>query len=211
MSEVICQEVAEKDCMDDHDSLKNHSTASAMAQTLPEAPPSEGKEMNHNFEAASLPHAIRSNAPSVSELEAHLGYWLRFVSNHVSHSFQKKAEANGVTVSEWVVLREMFRLGCTSPTVLAQVAGMSKGAVSKLIDRLESKGMVSKSILLADRRQHSIELTAEGEALVPVLAGMADQNDEEFFGQLPPQLRENLLEAMKEVARTHQLKSEPLN
>ena len=173
--------------------------------------------MSHNFESAARPSAPPANAnnvanaASVSELEAHLGYWLRFVSNHVSHSFQKKAEANGVTVSEWVVLREMFRLGCTSPTVLAQVAGMSKGAVSKLIDRLEGKGMVSKSILLADRRQHSIELTSEGEALVPVLAGMADQNDEEFFGQLPPQLRENLLVAMKEVARTHQLKSEPLN
>ncbi len=167
--------------------------------------------MNHNIESATMPSRSPANAASVSELEAHLGYWLRFVSNHVSHSFQKKAEANGVTVSEWVVLREMFRLGCTSPTVLAQVAGMSKGAVSKLIDRLEGKGMVSKSILLADRRQHSIELTSEGEALVPVLAGMADQNDEEFFGQLPPELRENLLVAMKEVARTHQLKSDPLN
>ena len=84
-------------------------------------------------------------------------------------------------------------------------------AVSKLIDRLESKGMVSKSILLADRRQHSIELTTEGEALVPVLAEMADQNDEEFFGKLPRQLRDDLLEAMKEVARTHQLKNAPLN
>ncbi|MGK5079208.1 MarR family winged helix-turn-helix transcriptional regulator [Janthinobacterium sp. HLX7-2] len=172
---------------------------------------SEGKEMNHNVEAAAMPQAARPGSASVSELEAHLGYWLRFVSSHVSHSFQKKAEANGVTISEWVVLREMFRLGCTSPTVLAHVAGMSKGAVSKLIDRLESKGMVSKSILLADRRQHSIELTTEGEALVPVLAEMADQNDEEFFGKLPRQLREGLLEAMKEVARTHHLKNAPLN
>ncbi|MGK5027633.1 MarR family winged helix-turn-helix transcriptional regulator [Janthinobacterium sp. RB2R34] len=179
--------------------------------------------MNHDFQPAAVRSATPAKASSaandaspvhaadVSELEAHLGYWLRFISNHVSQSFQKKTEANGVTVSEWVVLREMFRLGCTSPTVLAQVAGMSKGAVSKLIDRLESKGMVSKSILLADRRQHSIELTTEGEALVPVLADMADRNDEEFFGQLPPELRENLLVAMKEVARTHKLKSTPLN
>ena len=176
--------------------------------------------MNHDFQPAATRSATPAKAASVadtdntagvSELEAHLGYWLRFVSHHVSQSFQKKAEANGVTVSEWVVLREMFRLRCTSPTVLAQVAGMSKGAVSKLIDRLEGKGMVSKSILLADRRQHSIELTSEGEALVPVLADMADQNDEEFFGQLPPELRENLLVAMKQVARTHQLKSAPLN
>ncbi|MEG2964613.1 MAG: MarR family transcriptional regulator, partial [Janthinobacterium sp.] len=63
--------------------------------------------MSHNFEAAAMPQASHPNSAHVSELEAHLGYWLRFVSNHVSHSFQKKAEANGVTVSEWVVLREM--------------------------------------------------------------------------------------------------------
>ena len=51
----------------------------------------------------------------------------------------------------------------------------------------------------------------QGLTLVPVLAELADQNDEEFFGKLPRQLREDLLEAMKEVARTHQLKSAPLN
>lgn len=151
------------------------------------------------------------NGVPVSELESHLGYWLRFVANHVSQGFQKKAEANGVTVSEWVVLREMYRLGCTSPSALAQVSGMSKGAVSKLIDRLESKGFVSKAVLLADRRQHSIDLTTEGQALVPVLARLADENDEDFFGKLPDQLRDNLQVAMKELVRTHHMKSIPLN
>lgn len=79
----------------------------------------------------------------------------------------------------------MFRLGCTSPTVLAQVSGMSKGAVSKLIDRLESKGMVSKSILLADRRQHSIELTTEGEALVARAGRDGRSGRRGGFGKLP--------------------------
>ncbi len=177
--------------------------------------------MSTNFNTVRLPLPTRAEMsedsyqdPSgnpVSELESHLGYWLRFVSNHVSQGFQKKAEANGVTVSEWVVLREMYRLGCTSPSVLAQVAGMSKGAVSKLIDRLESKGLVSKAILLADRRQHSIDLTSEGQELVPVLARLADQNDEDFFGKLPEQLRSDLQTAMKEVAREHHLKNVPLN
>jgi hypothetical protein len=41
----------------------------------------------------------------VSQLEAHLGYWLRAVSNHVSHAFKMKVETHGVTVAEWVVLR----------------------------------------------------------------------------------------------------------
>ena len=36
----------------------------------------------------------------VSPLESHLGYWLRVVSNHVSHGFKSKVEAHGVTVAE---------------------------------------------------------------------------------------------------------------
>src|SRR5471030_1880569 len=60
----------------------------------------------------------------VSELDAHLGYWLRFVSSHVSHAFRLKVEAQGVTVSEWVVLRETYRLGVTSPSALVQVLGL---------------------------------------------------------------------------------------
>ena len=42
---------------------------------------------------------------SISTLEDHAGYWLRFVSNHVSHAFMQKVEAKGVTVAEWARLR----------------------------------------------------------------------------------------------------------
>ena len=44
----------------------------------------------------------------LSPLESHLGYWLRYVSNHVSHAFALKVAARGVTVAEWVVLRELY-------------------------------------------------------------------------------------------------------
>lgn len=90
MSIVISAEITWKDCMQDHDSPKSHSTYSATAQTMPEVPPSEGNEMNHTFEMGVKSSGIHANAAAVSELEAHLGYWLRFVSTHVSHSFQKK-------------------------------------------------------------------------------------------------------------------------
>jgi hypothetical protein len=43
-------------------------------------------------------------ARAASELTAHLGYWLRFVSNHVSLAFARKLESRGVTVADWVVL-----------------------------------------------------------------------------------------------------------
>ena len=154
--------------------------------------------------------ATRTAAP-VSALDSHLGYWLRFVSNHVSQSFQRKVEAAGVTVSEWVILRELHRLGSTSPGALAQVIGMSKGAVSKLMARLEGKDLVTRLVVAEDRRQHEIGLTRTGRLLVPRLARLADQNDAEYFGHLTQPQRETLLGAMQEIVRIHGLKEFPVD
>lgn len=148
---------------------------------------------------------------SVSELESHLGYWLRFVSNHVSQGFQKKVESAGVTVSEWVIMRELAGLGPASPGDLGQKIGMTKGAISKLVTRLLRKGMVNRSIVESDRRNHSIELTPAGKALVPSLARMADLNDAEFFGYLPMSTRDDLMQIMREIVRVHQLKAVPID
>lgn len=46
----------------------------------------------------------------VSSFTSHIGYRLRVVSNAVSHSFARKLEATGVTVAEWVILREMYSI-----------------------------------------------------------------------------------------------------
>jgi predicted regulator of amino acid metabolism with ACT domain len=76
---------------------------------------------------------------TVSDLKKHVGFWLRFVSNHVSHAFARKLLASGVTVAEWVVMREMFDDEETSPGVLAERIGMTRGGVSKLVDRLVAR------------------------------------------------------------------------
>ena len=148
---------------------------------------------------------------SVSDLETHLGYWLRFVSNHVSHSFQRKVEAKGVTVSEWVVLSELHRKGEISPGQLAVDVGMTKGAISKLLTRLESKALLTRAVDAIDKRNHAIHLTTQGRALVPVLAALADSNDEQFFGHLSQEAREAMQAALKEIVRIHQLKHIPID
>ena len=56
---------------------------------------------------------------SISGLETHLGYWLRFVSNQVSHAFALKVSELGVTVAEWVILRELHDDDQAAPSALA--------------------------------------------------------------------------------------------
>ncbi len=147
----------------------------------------------------------------VNPLTAHLGYWLRFVSNHVSYAFRRKLEAEGVTVAEWVVLRELLCTGQTVPSAVADRLGMTRGAISKLVDRLVEKGLVERTASETDRRSHWIALTPAGSALVPRLAQLADENDAEFFGHLDAEQRGQLLEILQELVVHHGLKTIPID
>jgi DNA-binding MarR family transcriptional regulator len=146
---------------------------------------------------------------TVSDLKKHVGFWLRFVSNHVSHAFARKLLASGVTVAEWVVMREMFDDEETSPGVLAEGIGMTRGGVSKLVDRLVTKKLVTRQERSDDRRFQSIALTAVGRRLIPQLAALADQNDEEFFHPLSTGERAALIATMKKLVQSHGLQTLP--
>lgn len=145
-----------------------------------------------------------TDTASASPLAAHLGYWMRMVSNHVSHQFSLKLEARGVTVAEWVVLREMLRLGAGSPSEIARGLGMTRGAISKLIERLVAKKLVWRAAAGGDKRFQSVALTASGTKLVPTLARLADQNDEAFFGHLPVGKRRELMALLQEIVRRNE-------
>lgn len=149
-------------------------------------------------------------APSPSSLDAHLGFWLRLVSNHVSYAFKLKVERLGVTVAEWVAMRCLFDLGAVPPSRLADELGMTRGAISKLVERLCAKELVARTTDREDRRFQAVALTQAGRKLVPKLAALADVNDREFFGDLPPEHRAALAEILREIAANRGLSEIPV-
>ena len=149
--------------------------------------------------------------PPVSDLESHIGYWLRFVSNHVSHAFMQKVEGEGVTVAEWAVMREMFQAESFSPSRLAQQLGMTRGTISKLLARLCDKELVKRTASGGDRRYQSVALTTMGERLVPKLARLADDNDREFFGHLRSEQQTDFARLLKDIVQRHGWKDIPVS
>jgi DNA-binding MarR family transcriptional regulator len=145
----------------------------------------------------------------VSDLKKHVGFWLRFVSNHVSHAFARSLLDSGVTMAEWVVMREIFDDEETSPGVLAERIGMTRGGVSKLVDRLVNKKLITRRERSDDRRFQSIALTTAGRRLIPQLAALADRNDEEFFHPLSTTERAALIATMKKLVQAHGLQTLP--
>lgn len=141
-------------------------------------------------------------------LEAHLGFWLRFVSNHVSARFRTLMETEGVSVTEWVVLRTLWGRTDTRHADLIRALGMTKGAASKVISRLEEKALAERRAVPLAREQ-TLVLTAAGRALVPRLAALADANEQYFFAHLPTSERQALMEAMQALVQHHRLDGIP--
>ncbi len=147
----------------------------------------------------------------VSGLQDHLGYWLRYVSNQVSHAFSLKVAAHGVTVAEWVMLRELYDVDAMIPSVLAERLGMTRGAISKLADRLAAKALLMREPGRTDRRYQDLALTTAGRALVPELSAEADRNDAEFFGRLSPEDRATIRRLMTDIVRQLGLRTTPVD
>ncbi|TGL48678.1 MarR family transcriptional regulator [Leptospira kemamanensis] len=87
---------------------------------------------------------------------------------------------------------------------------LSRGAVSKLIDRLLQKGLVSRIEGTVDRRYQEIQLTKDGKKLVPKLAKVADENDSFFFSILNQSEKEFLRKTLIKLTNAHKLHTNPI-
>jgi DNA-binding MarR family transcriptional regulator len=151
----------------------------------------------------------KTNPTEASALESHLGFWMRFVSNQVTSRFESQLATYGISVTEWVAMRALYNRLDVTHAELIDALGMTKGAASKIISKLESKGLAQRNQAKDSLREQILFLTDEGKQLVPKLAALADENDTHFFGHLPESQRKSLMMLMKELVVYHQFKQVP--
>ncbi|MGX1099702.1 MarR family winged helix-turn-helix transcriptional regulator [Amorphus sp. MBR-141] len=151
-----------------------------------------------------------SSIQPVSDLTAHLGFWMRMVSNHVSHAFAAKLADKQVTVAEWSLMRALYGKEPTPPSRLADDMGMTRGAITKLADRLIAKSLIMRKASANDGRAQTLALTDRGRDLVPDLAALADRNDAEFFECLTRDERETLARLLKNLAERGHMTATPI-
>lgn len=147
---------------------------------------------------------------STADLELHLGYWLRRVSNHVSHAFARALQAKHTSVAEWVVLCRIQERPMITPGQLAEDLHLTRGAVSKIIDKLEAKRWITRSAKADDGRVQLLTLTRSGTRTLPQLAEIADRNDYTFFGGLEAEERDTLRRLLGKLTELHQIRDTPV-
>lgn len=136
-------------------------------------------------------------------LEDHVGYWLRCLSNQVSHSFAARVERHGVSVAQWVVLRTLYDQDNISLVEAAKLVGVDKSSLSRMMERLVAKKLVTRMDSKDDGRAMRLTLSPAGRKLVPVLAKEADDNDHAFFKALSNTEREKFLKTVTDLLHAH--------
>jgi DNA-binding MarR family transcriptional regulator len=138
--------------------------------------------------------------------QLHVSYWVKLAEARFSANFARMLEEWRLIPSEWTVLRELYRPGRRSPVELGRVIGMSKGGISKLIDRLVKKDLVRKEVAQFDRRFRAVWLTEYGREWVPFLASMERSLDRELYRKLRGGGRYRLTESLKRILTAQQRK-----
>lgn len=146
----------------------------------------------------------------ISGLESHLGYWLRRVSNTVSGEFARSLHARQASVAEWVLLRHLYQREQAAPGELAEALTMTRGAISKVVDKLQAKGWIRSKVNPDDNRGQLLSLTPQGRRNLPELAEIADRNDEQFFACLDIAERSALWRLLSKLAEHHQIRDVPV-
>ena len=98
-----------------------------------------------------------------------------------------------------------------SPSRIAEMTGLTRGAVTKLVDRLLAKKLVTRSESTEDRRYQELKLTNAAKQLIPKLALLADANDEEYFSILTKAERKTLTKILIKTAEQNNLTKFPIS
>lgn len=98
--------------------------------------------------------------------EESVGYMMKRIMLSVVFQADKRLDAHGLTSAQWGPLMRLQTTGGSTVADLARWLNQDAGAMTRLLDRLEKKGLCKRVRSTEDRRVVQVELTADGEAAI---------------------------------------------
>src|SRR4249919_1850599 len=122
----------------------------------------------------------------------------RTLTRHATRSIQ----ALDMCLSDFAILEALLHKGPQSVRDLGRRIDLTSGSMTTAIDRLETRGLVTRADHATDRRAWVIHLTPEGRALISkVFAGHEDAMDRAMRG-LSKAERATLADLLKRLGTT---------
>ncbi len=101
------------------------------------------------------------------EPSGHVGYLIGHVRLALLDAFDKELVPLGITAAQYIVIASLANGTASSASGLCKGISYDPGAMTRMLDRLEAKGLVRRVRNGGDRRTVNLELTTEGKATLP--------------------------------------------
>lgn len=138
------------------------------------------------------------NQLALDQKIAALRRFTRFFSRRLG-ALEAGPAGSPYSATEVRVLAELAQYEQRTVTALSRSLGLDAGYLSRVIRRLETTGIVSKSPDSADSRQQPLKLTAAGRAEVATLDTITTTRYASLVRTLPSHVHPRLLDAMEEI------------
>jgi len=104
-----------------------------------------------------------------------IGLLMKQCVGGLGREIQERMNAHAVTYAQWPALAALSRQQSRTAADLARELQTDAGAMTRMLDRLEEKGLITRTRDQADRRVTQIQLTTEGlEAVSPIREVLAE-------------------------------------
>lgn len=129
-----------------------------------------------------------------------LGALLNDASRAVRRRFEHLTAEHGLSVPQWRLLRYILMNGPCNQSILADLLDVEPISVSRMIDRMEQSGWLTRQPHPDDRRARIIVPTDKARSVAPQARATAERVYAEALSGLPDSQRRALQSALLAIA-----------
>ena len=104
--------------------------------------------------------------------EESVAFLMKRILATAADEIEREMEPNGLTNAQWIPLFKLHIGSASTVAELARECQLDAGSMTRLLDRLETKGLLNRVRSSDDRRVVNLELTAEGRAAAKQIPGV---------------------------------------
>jgi DNA-binding MarR family transcriptional regulator len=150
---------------------------------------------------SSIQREIKQTRPFSTVSQEAVVSLLRTASS-VAREFDRLTQEEGVTLQQYNILRILRGAGESLPTMeIGERLLQQTPGISRLLERLDKRGLIRRLQGPEDRRQVLCALTASGRRIVDRLDGPVNRMDEAVMASLNDRGRRDLVRLLETIRR----------
>lgn len=101
--------------------------------------------------------------------EESLGFLLHQAKLRLTQTLDERVGDLDITTAQWTVLKQIALRNGETASTLCKCSGCDTGSMTRMLDRLEEKGLIRRERSTTDRRVVLLHVTDTGKALLPLI------------------------------------------